>query len=245
MIRSHARAYHALHSVARTQGRDIRIGLAHHLRHFQPAQFWNPLDRWATKIMEDLGNWSIVDALRTGKVRVSIPFILNHQEEIPEARGTQDFIGINYYTRGLVRLNLKSSSLIEQVTPKNAKKNDLGWEIYPKGLYSVLRKTHQRFPDLPILITENGTADHEDRFRSEFLIDHLFWIKKALDDQIPVETYCHWSFLDNYEWADGFEPRFGLYEVNYSTLERTLRPSGRLFSQIARRSVVPSKNSFR
>jgi beta-glucosidase len=242
MVRSHALAYHRLHELARNRGQEIRIGMAHHLRVYEPASKWNPLDRFAARLLDDLGNWSMVDALETGVLRIRIPFTLNVQHEIPEARGTQDFVGVNYYSRDLIQLNLAAPGFLKRLVRKNAARNDLGWEIHPEGLYKILRAVNRRMPNRPILITENGTADHRDAFRSKFIVDHLAWLSRAINEGIPVENYCHWSFLDNYEWSEGFEPRFGLYEVNYSTQERTIRESGRVFSEIARTSRLPKAN---
>ncbi len=239
MIRSHALAYHRLHELARNRGQEIRVGMAHHLRVYEPASKWNPLDRFAARLLDNLGNWSMVDALESGVLRIRIPFTLNVEHHVPEAKNTQDFLGVNYYSRDLIRLDVSSPGFLKRLVRKSSPKNDLGWEIHPEGLYKVLSAVNRRIPNRPILITENGTADHRDAFRSRFLVDHLQWLSRAIDEGVPVENYCHWSFLDNYEWSEGFEPRFGLYEVNYSTQERTLRSSGRLFSEIARTSTLP------
>lgn len=238
MIRSHARAYHALHEMAAAQDRKIRIGMAHHLRIFEPARRWNPFDHWAARFVQRFANWAILDALKTGRLQIHIPFVLNIDEMIPEAAETQDFIGLNYYSRDLIAFNPWKAGMIERLTRKDATVSDLGWEIYPEGIYRLAKKLHQRFPELSIYVTENGIADREDRQRELFIRAHLQEILRALEEGIPIEGYCYWSLMDNYEWAEGFGPRFGLYEVNYSTQERTLRPSGRWFSQLTRTGLL-------
>ncbi|NDD91599.1 glycoside hydrolase family 1 protein, partial [bacterium] len=243
MVIAHARAYHRLHEIAKKRGQEIRVGMAHHLRIFSPASAWNPLDRWAASLLNDLGNWAIPDAMTTGKFKVYIPFTLHHEEMIPEAKNTQDFIGVNYYSRDLIRFNPAIPGFLQRLVKKGAPVSDLNWEIYPKGLYKLLKMVNSRYGAKPILITENGLADHQDTMRSQFIVDHLRWLKRAMDEGIQVENYCHWSLMDNYEWQEGFEPRFGLYEVDYSTLERKLRPSGRLFSEIARTNRIPASIS--
>ncbi len=241
IIRAHARAYHRLHALARERNQPIRVGMAHHLRVFDPASGWNLLDRWAASILDQVGNWAIPDALTHGRLRLKIPFTLNVDERIPEAAGTQDFLGFNYYSRDLVRFNPSHSALVERRVRRGSPVSDLNWEIYPKGFYRLLKRISARYPHQPIVITENGTADHSDVFRSQFIVDHLKWLKRALDEGVHVENYCHWSLMDNYEWAEGFEPRFGLYEVDFSTQERRLRASGALFSEIARTNALPEQ----
>ena len=112
--------------------------------------------------------------------------------------------------------------------------SDLGWEISSKGFEKILKATHARTQNLPLIVTENGIADCTDRYRPTYITNHLKALHRAIQGGVPVEGYCHWSLLDNFEWLEGFGPRFGLYEMNYSTLERKERASGRVFSQIAR-----------
>lgn len=236
MIRSHARAYHVLHQLASQRGKRVRVGLAHHLRVFQPARRWNPLDLWVTRLVDQVANWAFVDALQTGKLRAYIPFTLNIDEEIPEAKGTQDFIGLNYYSRDLIAFSPTQPGLIERRTQRGAPVSDLGWEIYPEGIYRLAKRIHKKYPGLSIHIMENGLADHRDQQRQSFIRDHLQQVLRALGEGVPIEGYCYWSLMDNYEWAEGFEPRFGLYEVNYDTQERTLRPSGVWFSKVIQKN---------
>lgn len=141
----------------------------------------------------------------------------------------QDFIGLNYYYRRLVKgFNFDAG--------KGAK-GDRGWEIYPKGIYHVLKilgRYHK-----PIYITENGLADEQDKYRVKFIINHLKWIHRAISEDIDVRGYFHWSLLDNFEWDKGFWPRFGLIEVDYKTLERKPRPSSKIYGEIAETNGIP------
>jgi len=133
----------------------------------------------------------------------------------------QDFIGVNYYQTFQIGLGIKSLGTNGQ--------NDLGWGIHPEGLYKILQDLAKRFPQTPIYITENGIADKSDTRRQQFIKDHLEAVNRALAAGVNVRGYLHWSLLDNYEWADGFGPRFGLIEVNYNTQERRVRPSAYWF----------------
>ncbi|MEO7161476.1 MAG: family 1 glycosylhydrolase, partial [Bdellovibrionia bacterium] len=112
-------------------------------------------------------------------------------------------------------------------------RSDLEWEVYPKGIYEILKQVKSKFPPQPVMILENGIADASDRLRENFLKDHLFQVSRAIKEGVPVQGYCYWSLMDNFEWSEGFSPRFGLYEMNYSTLERKPRHSAGVYRDIA------------
>lgn len=128
-----------------------------------------------------------------------------------------DFIGCNYYKNFTISLRKKKLSENEMT--------DLGWTIYPKGIYDTLVSLKKY--NLPVYITENGIADADDERRPKFIKNHLEWLHKAIEDGVDVRGYFHWSLLDNYEFPDvrGFWPRFGLIEIDYKTLERKPRKS--------------------
>src|SRR5262249_33784903 len=96
--------------------------------------------------------------------------------------------------------------------------NDMGWEIFPQGLYDSLRKLQTIAPGLPILISENGTAEIVDHNRASFFTSHILELQRAIDDGVRVTGYLHWSCADNWEWVDGYrkEARFGLFSVDHS-----------------------------
>jgi len=129
-----------------------------------------------------------------------------------------DFIGLNYYFHRKLFGN------------ENKDISDTGWEIYPKGIYHLLRDL--KSCNLPIYITENGLADAKDAKRKKFIKEHLFWTHKAIEEGVDLRGYFYWSLLDNFEWAHGFEPRFGLVEVDYKTMERKIRPSAWEYKKI-------------
>ena len=176
----------------------------------------------------------MVDAVETGRLFAFLPGILRVNEQIPDLAGSQDFLGINYYGGNLARISLFPPSAT--VPPPGAPFSDIGWVIYPKGLYDIMHQVHRRYPGKPILITENGLADHRDALRPAFIADHLRWLHQAIREGVPVEGYYHWSLLDNFEWSDGFGPCFGLCAVDYRTGKRTPRPSAWLYAGIAARN---------
>ncbi|MBX4210420.1 family 1 glycosylhydrolase, partial [Candidatus Parcubacteria bacterium] len=109
-------------------------------------------------------------------------------------------------------------------------KSDIGWNIYPQGIYHVLMglKKYKKM----VYITENGIADAKDTKRALFIQTHLYWVHRAMAMGIPVMGYFYWSLTDNYEWMRGYSQRFGLIEINYSSLRRTIRPSAYEYKKI-------------
>lgn len=232
MAVAHAASYHALKDEAKRAGRHIRVSLPHHLRTMDPWSSWNPVDRMIASVGHEAFNWGLMDALETGRLQLKLTGFLDYTEEIPELRGTQDFLAINYYSGDLLAVSLSQG--FEQRSRPDVKKSDIGWDIYPEGLTRLLVEASKRYPSKSILITENGVADERDQLRPDFLRDHLRAIQNAIHQGAPVEGYCHWSLLDSFEWNEGFKPRFGLYEVDRNTLERRARPSAKIYRDIIR-----------
>lgn len=203
-----------------------RVGVAQHVRIFDPADPHSTLDRCSSRLMSKLFNWAFLDSIEQG--RFLLPFGVG--ESIPGGRAPQDYIGLNYYTRDHVRFSLGSFG--ERFTPKHLPQSQMGWEIYPEGLYRLV-KSAARYRK-PIYVLENGICDSEDRHRTEYIRSHLQMVLKAKSEGIPVLGYYHWSLMDNFEWQGGFDPRFGLYHVDYETQRRSLRESGRYYSEICK-----------
>ncbi len=210
-----------------------RIGLAHHVRIFQPASR-SPLDRIVVGFMDGFFNQAIIDAIDHGHIDLSIPGAVEIHEEVPNLKGSLDWLGINYYGRDHVRADLSDPSLSEQFVPADRPVSDLGWDIWPEGMYQVLKRYNAL--GLPIYVTENGIADHRGTNRPEFLRSHFDALVRAAREGVDVRGYFHWSLLDNFEWAEGHEPRFGLYHVDYNSPEKRRQPTAAVetFRQIAR-----------
>ncbi|MCD6372192.1 MAG: family 1 glycosylhydrolase, partial [Thermococcus sp.] len=115
-------------------------------------------------------------------------------------------------------------------------KTQMGWSVYPEGIYKAIEamSRYQR----PMYITENGIATLDDEWRVEFIIQHLQYVHKAVGDGYDVNGYFYWSLMDNYEWREGFDPRFGLIEIDYETFERRPRRSAHVYGEIARRKEI-------
>ncbi|MFW5884807.1 MAG: glycoside hydrolase family 1 protein [Patescibacteria group bacterium] len=133
----------------------------------------------------------------------------------------QDFVGLDYYFHYRIKISLQKPFYQKK---ENKKVSDLGWEIYPQGIYEIAKDAWERYQK-PIYILENGLADEKDKYRKEFIRDHLLWLHRAIEEGADVRGYFHWSLIDNFEWAEGFEPRFGLCETDYKTMKRKPRDS--------------------
>jgi len=134
-----------------------------------------------------------------------------------------DFIGVNYY--------FTNRFLGYKIHNPNEKQSDLGWDMQPQNIEFVLQRLWEKYK-LPIIITENGVADRDDEFRKWWISQTLVAMHKALQKGVKLEGYLHWSLLDNFEWASGFWPRFGLLEVDRETKKRIPRESAKWFAKL-------------
>jgi beta-galactosidase len=167
--------------------------------------------------------------------------------ERPDLKRRLDWIGVNYYSRAVVKKTGDTCSSLagygHDAVPgwpskDNREVSDFGWEVYPKGLYNVLRGYNDRY-HLPMTVTENGVADSLDKLRPRFLVSHIHQVTKAISEGINVNGYLHWSLLDNYEWAQGFRMKFGLAGVDLKTKRVEMRPSALVFKRIAENHGIP------
>jgi beta-glucosidase len=141
-----------------------------------------------------------------------------------------DFIGLDYYFSNRI---VWYPPFLKNL---NKKVNDFGWEIYPEGIYGIL-KDLRRFKK-PIYIMENGIADAADTKREKFIVDHLRFVHQAIEEGEDIRGYFHWSLLDNFEWAAGYTMKFGLYSLDRATFKRTPRPSAAAYAEICRTNQI-------
>ncbi len=155
----------------------------------------------------------------------------NWQDDMALIGQQLDWLGINYYTRHIQAAAPGTPWPSIREIPGPLPKTQMGWEIYPDGLHHFLtRMAREYVGDLPLYVTENGMAnpdlpDLPDQVREDFLFAHLAATKRAIADGANVKGFFYWSLLDNYEWAEGYEKRFGLVHVDFATLKRTPKTS--------------------
>ena len=243
LLQAHAIAYRTLHSVAAARHVQANVGITENTLAFEPLRNWMPLDRLTAQRVDQAWNWDFLDAIQTGRMKLEETDI---DTPIAGLRGTQDYVGINYYSRTYIR-----SDLLHPATPQvllhdpeapDEPVNDLGWASYPHGMFLILTQAARRYAK-PIYVLENGTADgsQQDLARQRFLVAHVREVWLAMrQGGADVRSYIHWSLFDNFEWADGFDARFGLVAVDYENgFKRTPRPSAQLFATIAHSNSLP------
>ena len=227
LIRAHIKAYQVLHAEAASRNSACWVSLAHHMTAFSPCRKASWADRWNLFLREGFLNRLIIEALQSGFLFYPGIFC----EKLPAGR-TLDFLGVNYYTRDFIRFkNFLGFDQFGDVCAKDHHHaevtglNSLNWEIYPQGIREVVSSLARY--RLPIVVTENGVCTDDDRVRQRFIEDHLRELEKARLAGIPVGGYFYWSLVDNFEWAEGFKPRFGIVEIDYATQERKVRESAK------------------
>jgi len=228
---AHAFAYRAIH---RLQPR-ARVGLAQHLRVFDPLKPDSSLDRWAAGVQDRLFNEVALAPPVDGVLR----FPLGLGTRIPELVDSQDYIGLNYYYRDMVSFDISQPGALfgRRLLTPGSKWSLEGWgEVYPEGLYRFLKRL-QRYGK-PIYVTESGIPDNNDAMRPEMLLTHLAATHRALSEGVPVKGYYVWSLVDNFEWKEGFGARFGLIDLDLQTGRRTMRRSGTLYGEISKAGAV-------
>ncbi|WJY67054.1 glycoside hydrolase family 1 protein [Corynebacterium auris] len=235
MAAAHLQAYELIHE----RVDNAKVTFAHHKRVFAPANRANPLHRALTPLVEYLFQGALEKAFYRG---VFDP-VLGRPRALPEGFTPEgvyaDAIAINYYSRTAVKG-------LNDATFPNRPTNDLGWEIYPRGIVEVSAPLAREY-GLPIWITENGTADNSESFRCGFVLDHLEELARlnaglpsrdgAEQKAAPVERYYHWCFVDNWEWSEGMAQHFGVVALD-DNLDRHVKPAGYMLRDLNRAGAI-------
>ncbi|HKQ56924.1 MAG TPA: glycoside hydrolase family 1 protein [Candidatus Eisenbacteria bacterium] len=238
LLEAHGLAYRTLHAEdtrdADGDGRAAIVGFAKAWVTLEPLRPWFPFDLMQARIEDAVFNQAVARAPVTGDIDLAVPGVRAVKRHVPELKQSLDYLGINHYTRWKVR----ALSAEPHVATPGVPVTDLGWEIHPPGFEEALVRAGAS--GVPVLVTENGFADAADAFRPRALVEYLLRMGRAIERGVPVIGYLHWSLIDNFEWADGFKARFGLYHVDYQDpgRRRTARKSAGIFSRIARASAI-------
>jgi beta-glucosidase len=148
-----------------------------------------------------------------------------------------DFLGLNYYSRAVIRSD--GDHGFEWVHLPEVERTHMDWEVYPQGLQDILERFARDYPNLPpIYITENGMASDDqvthgvvhDTQRLSYLKRHFAACSRAMQNGVDVRGYFVWSLMDNFEWAFGYDRRFGIVHVDYETQQRTLKSSAQAYA---------------
>ncbi|HEX9503565.1 MAG TPA: family 1 glycosylhydrolase [Patescibacteria group bacterium] len=212
LISAHKAAYGAI----RRARPDAQIGIAKNSSYYEAYRKNNILDQIISFSADRISNHYFLEKIQK----------------------QMDFIGINYYFYNRIRFDfskfyveMNKNFVKGQLALEDQEtRSDLGWFLYPEGIYHLLLDLKKY--RLPIYITENGLADAIDNRRPKFLRETLGWVVSAIQKGVNVKGYFHWSLTDNYEWASGFGPRFGLVEIDYTSQKRTVRKSAVVLKEV-------------
>ncbi len=242
LLEAHGRAYRAIHAEDRSDadgdGVAAKVGFAKHRPQLVAARWWSPLDRLRAHFENRVFNHAVERAALDGTIDLAIPGTRPVKRHVPELAGALDWYGLNYYTRWHVNALGREA----HVARPGAILNDLGWEIWPAGLGDAVREAAKI--GKPVLITEHGCADAQDRWRPKLIEEALASLAAEIAAGTPVLGYLHWSLLDNFEWSDGYLGRFGLYAIDFfgdPGLERRRTHSAEVLANFARSSVVAGR----
>lgn len=244
-VRATARAMHHVllaHGLSmqamRAAGQE-NLGIVLNLTDAQAASD-SEADREAAHTLDGIHNRWFLDAVFKGTYPEDIVAGLDphmpagFQEDLPVIGASIDWLGVNYYTRGIVAADPGTPWPRMQAVEGPLDKTQMEWEIYPEGLTKVLTRVHQDYAgDLPMVVTENGMAWADevengavyDPVRMDYLSSHLKATHDAMQAGANMRGFFYWSLLDNYEWAYGYEKRFGLIHVDYDSQVRTPKAS--------------------
>jgi beta-glucosidase len=235
MARAHAAAYRAIHEIQPK----ARVGYALQYRPSVPRRRWFPLDAIASRLRHLGLNLSFPSAISTGVMRTPLGRI-----SMPEVKGTQDYLGLNYYTADTAWFDLlQPKELFTRAGfPRGADLGDSGMIAnIPQAFYDALHWAARTYPNLPILITENGIDSSDDVIRRRYLAQHLHQIWRALNLNWQIKGYFHWTLVDNFEWERGWTQRFGLWALDTKTQRRTKRPSADLYAAICKTNSLSTE----
>ncbi len=249
-VLAHVQAYDAIHAAdtidADGDGKAALVSVAKHQRTFHPLDSTSAGDIAAAKHVEYLWNQWFFNVIVDGNWDDAFDGSYtepNDKMNDPTLKGRADFLGINYYsdtlvsaTSGIIIPAPVNASIEQAHLPTGRPETDVGWDIYAEGLGTVVDEAKSW--GLPILITENGIADHADVNRPRFLYDHLYQLGWAMERGANVIGYLHWASVDNFEWASGFCPKYGLFSYDMTTEARTAKPSAMEYASIIKAGQV-------
>ncbi|HWR16866.1 MAG TPA: family 1 glycosylhydrolase [Terriglobales bacterium] len=229
MHRAHAVAYDRIKAVQA----DASVGIATNWVEFRPATPSRP-DRFLAGLYDSVFNRSTLGLLGSGSMPLPLRMLAS---EVPEVTGKLDFVGLNVYNRLYVKMPSDAASRKTGgiFVPSDVPQGDHGCELpYGEAFPHAITSAAQAYSILkvPIYITENGVPDRSDRIRPWVIVATLRNVHALIEKGVDIRGYFHWSIVDNFEWSEGWTLRFGLYEVDPRTQDRTPRPSAELYRNI-------------
>jgi beta-glucosidase len=230
LLEAHTQVYRALKKLP--GGEKAQIGLVKNIFQFDPYRRWNFFDWLLSRQFNDLFTDSIIRFFTNGHFDLSIPGTMKVRHFNAAAPHTLDFIGLNYYSHLHVKFQWNAKDFFAFGHRADEIMTDMPYPIYAEGFYRAIKSVARL--GVPIYITENGIADAKDDRRDLFIRRYLYALSQAIKDGCDVRGYFYWSLLDNFEWAEGYDMKFGLYQVDFATQQRKLREGAKYFTQIVK-----------
>jgi len=190
-------------------------------------------DKLAARALDQYWNAYWLDGLRDGVIGAPV----GGGEEVPGLKGAWDIVGLNYYSRSVVAAGGQGAGMRQVPPDPGAECSTMGWEVYPEGFYQCMLRLKKY--GKPVYITENGIGTDDDEQRISYLVRHFYQVKRALDAGVDIRSYLHWCQQDNFEWAEGYRQKFGLFATEEGTLNRIPKPSAYFFKDVAEHNRVP------
>ena len=241
---ANAAAYDAVHA----HDRKAQVGFVQNMLDWRPVDASSAADAQAARHADQIFNRAFLEEALNGWYDTDADGTRDAGELHPARAGKADFIGVNHYSPARAQALpapvsatvplfdfVPHLSYAPGLCPSAC--SDFGWEIDPTGLSNVIAEAASY--GKPIYVTENGIDDADDDQRPAYLTGYLRALHAAIANGADVRGYFHWSLTDNFEWAEGFRARFGLYAFDPATLRRTARPSAALYGAIARANALP------
>jgi beta-glucosidase len=247
LLRAHGAAVRAY----RADGRHA-IGLVVNLEPKNPASA-SARDRDASARADAYMNRQYLDPVFVGRYPKELPAIFGEAwpSPAPDMAGIRepiDFLGVNYYTRGVMRdAATPFPPAAVKVPQRREIYTETNWEVYPAGLTGALEWVRKRYGKIPLYVTENGAAFYDapasedlepDLLRLRYLRSHVVAARRAIEAGVDLRGYFVWSLFDNFEWSHGFSKRFGIVHVDYRTQTRTPKASARFYAEVIRTNGV-------
>lgn len=230
LLLAHARVWRRLKELP--GGKDARIGIVNNIAQFNPHRRWHLVDHAVCRILDRAFNTAIQDYLLTGTYSLQIPGLVRFSSTDPEVKGTGDFIGLNYYAHQVVKFQLDPKEFFVFTFRPDDIPTDMPYAFYPEGFKQALHFVSRL--GLPVIVTENGIADARDDRRALWIERYLFALHRAMEDGCDVRGYFYWCLVDNFEWAEGYDMKFGLYSMDPETGARTLKEGSRTYARIVK-----------
>jgi len=228
-----------------------QIGIVFNLSPNHPASD-SEEDKAAAERVQTMNNAAFVEPVLKGRYPALAERVLGyawppvHSGDMERIAQPIDFVGVNYYSRGIIKHTEYGYLRARGVANEGAQYTEMGWEVYPDGLYEILQWVHSQAPHLSLYVTENGAAFRDevhdgwvaDTQRREYLHQHFLRAHRAIQSGVPLKGYFIWSLMDNFEWAHGYTKRFGIVYVDYATQERIWKDSALWYQQVIAQNGV-------